>query len=129
MGQPGGIGPTPGGSPLGPGGAPAHDAFIGMSIPEAAKKRLAAVRKKLATQEIMTALEAGGLPSSKYTTVYAILSRRQKQVGDLINMKGDWALAEWYPNFVRGKGKPPKSSDDSEKEESNKAEKTEKATA
>ncbi len=33
-----------------------------------------------------------------YTTVYAILARRQKQVGDIVNMKGDWGLAEWYPN-------------------------------
>jgi hypothetical protein len=38
------------------------------------------------------------LPPSKYNTVYSILSRREKQVGDIINMKGDWALAEWYPN-------------------------------
>jgi len=92
-------------SPSGPGGGggyvggvPAHDAFIGMSIPEAAKKHLTAVRKKLSTQEIMTALESGGLPPSKYSTIYAILSRRENKVGDIINMKGDWALQEWYPN-------------------------------
>jgi hypothetical protein len=96
-----GAGPT--GGPTGGGGGysghtPAHDAFIGMSIPEAAKKHLTAVRKKLSTQEIMTALEAGGLPPSKYSTVYAILSRRENKVGDIINMKGDWALQEWYPN-------------------------------
>lgn len=29
----------------------------------------------------------------------AVLRRREKQVGDIINMKGDWALAEWFPNF------------------------------
>jgi len=93
-------------SPSGPGGgggyvggAPAHDAFIGMSIPEAAKKHLTAVRKKLSTQDLMTAMEQGGLPPSKYSTVYAILRRREKQVGDIINMKGDWALQEWYPNY------------------------------
>lgn len=81
------------------GGAPAHDAFIGLSIPDAAKKHLAATRKKLSTQDLMTALQAGGLPESKYSTVYAILRRREKQVGDIINMKGDWALQEWYPNY------------------------------
>ena len=101
-----GIAGQTGGAPFGgPGGgsyagsAPAHDAFIGMSIPEAAKKHLTAVRKKLSTQDIMTALEAGGLPPSKYSTVYAILRRRENQVGDIINMKGDWALQEWYPNY------------------------------
>jgi hypothetical protein len=87
-----------GGSPYG-GGTPAHDAFIGLSIPDAAKKHLKAVRKKLSTQDLMTALQAGGLPESKYNTVYTILRRREKQIGDLINLKGDWALQEWYPNY------------------------------
>jgi hypothetical protein len=100
MGQPGTAPSGPGGGGSGySGGAPAHDAFIGMSIPEAAKKHLTAVRKKLSTQDLMAAMEAGGLPPSKYSTVYAILRRREKQVGDIINMKGDWALQEWYPNY------------------------------
>lgn len=93
---------SPSGSPGGgisPTGKPAHDAFIGMSIPEAAKKHLTAVRRKLPTQELMNALTDGGLPESKYSTVYAILRRRERQVGDIINMKGDWALSEWYPNY------------------------------
>ena len=85
---PGGGGPTS----VGP------SAFLGMSIPDATKKYLSAVKQKKSTQEIIGALTAGGLPPSKYTTVYNILTRRQKQVGDIVNMKGDWALAEWYPN-------------------------------
>src|SRR5271165_1181698 len=97
LGQTAPSGPSGGGGGYS-GGAPAHDAFIGMSIPEAAKKHLTAVRKKLSTQELMTAMEAGGLPPSKYSTIYAILSRRENKVGDIINMKGDWALQEWYPN-------------------------------
>src|SRR5579863_5233967 len=99
MGQPGTSPSGPSGGGGYTGGAPAHDAFIGMSIPEAAKKHLTAVRKKLSTQELMTAMEAGGLPPSKYATVYAILSRRENKVGDIVNMKGDWGLAEWYPNY------------------------------
>ena len=102
------LGQSPAGGPAGPSGGggysgstPAHDAFIGMSIPEAAKKHLTTVRKKLSTQELMTAMEAGGLPPSKYNTVYAILRRRENQVGDIINMKGDWGLAEWYPSYRR----------------------------
>jgi hypothetical protein len=96
------------GSPSGPpgggghtGATPAHDAFIGLSIPEAAKKHLTAVRKKLSTQELMAAMEAGGLAPSKYNTVYAILRRREYVIGDIINMKGYWGLAEWYPNHRR----------------------------
>jgi hypothetical protein len=101
MGQPGTNPSGPAGGGGYSGSTPAHDAFIGMSIPEAAKKHLTTVRKKLSTQELMTAMEAGGLPPSKYNTVYAILRRRENQVGDIINMKGDWGLAEWYPNYRR----------------------------
>jgi len=99
-------GPAPGSSPSGGGPVingtkPAPDAFLGKSIPEAAKMYLASQRRKLSTQELMDAMEAGGLPGSKYATVYAILSRRENKVGDIINLKGDWALAEWYPNYVK----------------------------
>ncbi len=138
MGQPG-AGPTPG-TPGGGGGGgsysasapPPHDAFIGMSIPEATKKHLSTVRRKLSTQEIMSALESGGLPPSKYSTVYAVLRRREAQVGDIINMKGDWALQEWYPNYRKGKAKDAADADEGEaaKPEPNKAEPAKKeATA
>jgi hypothetical protein len=101
------------GSPLpGGGGTAIHgpSAFLGMSIPEATKKHLNAVKEKQSTQEIIEALTKGGLPPSKYTTVYNILTRRQKQVGDIVNLKGDWALAEWYPNhrFKAPKEQPDK---------------------
>jgi hypothetical protein len=93
--------PSGGGAPVINGAKPASDAFLGKSIPEAAKLYLASQRRKLSTQELMDALEAGGLPGSKYNTVYAILARRENKVGDIINMKGDWALSEWYPNYVK----------------------------
>jgi hypothetical protein len=89
--------------PIGPSGSIAPDAFLQMSIPDATKKYLGSTRQKQSTQAIIDALEKGGLPKSKYNTVYSILSRRQKQVGDIINMDGDWALAEWYPNYKRKK--------------------------
>jgi hypothetical protein len=98
--------PTPG-SPSGGGGGSiaggkiAPDAFLGKSIPEAAKMYLTNMRRKLSTQELMEAMESGGLPGSKYQTVYAILRRRENQVGDIVNIKGDWALAEWFPNYVK----------------------------
>lgn len=93
-------GATPSGG--GPAGKIAHDAFLQMSIPEATKKYLGVARQKKNTQAIIDALEQGGLPRSEYSTVYAVLRRREKQVGDIINIKGDWALAEWYPNYKRG---------------------------
>lgn len=93
--QSGNIGPNGGG-----GGSTTvgQSDYLGMSIPEATKKYLTAARQKRSTQDVMKALESGGLPESKYATVYSILRRREKQVGDIINMSGDWALAQWYPN-------------------------------
>jgi len=87
--------------PTGPAGKIPHDAFLGMSIPDATKKYLTIARQKKDTQAIIDALELGGLTRSVYATVYAVLRRREKQVGDIINIKGDWALAEWHPNYKK----------------------------
>lgn len=114
---------TPGNGPGGGGIKP--DAFLEMSIPDAAKKYLGMVRQKQSTQEVVDALQKGGLPPSKYNTIYSILSRRERQVGDIINMKGDWALAEWFPNYRKGKGKNAENGAADEKD----AKKDEKATA
>ncbi len=95
----------PTGTPGGGGGKIAPDAFFGKSIPEAAVIHLTNVRQKLTTQQLMDAMEAGGLPKSKYNTVYAILRRRENQVGDLVNMQGEWGLASWFPNRTKAKKK------------------------
>jgi hypothetical protein len=39
----------------------------------------------------------GGIRPNTFLKM-SILKRRSAQVGDIINMKGDWALTEWYPN-------------------------------
>lgn len=98
-----------GGSPSGPsgprGGGIRPDTFLKMSIPDATKTLLEMTREKQSTQAVIDALVKGGLPESKYNTVYSILARREKNVGDIINMRGDWALKEWYPNYRPGKAK------------------------
>jgi hypothetical protein len=75
------------------------DAFLSMSIPDATKKLLGMVKKKLSTQDVMKYLEMGGMPPLLYNTVYGVLRRRQNQIGDIVNMGGDWGLKDWYPNF------------------------------
>jgi hypothetical protein len=72
------------------------DTFYNMSIAEAAAKFLKMNKKPQATNTIIDALEMGGLRRSAYQTVYSILSRRQKVIGDIVNVNGDWALQEWY---------------------------------
>jgi hypothetical protein len=115
-----GGGPVKGGG--GPGSGIRPDTFLKMSIPDGTKKLLEMTREKQSTQAVMDALVKGGLPPSKYNTVYSILARREKNVGDIINMKGDWALAEWYPNYRKGKAKDTENGDNGRKD-------TEKATA
>jgi hypothetical protein len=113
-----GGGTAPSGGPGGGGIRP--DSFLKLSIPDATKKLLEITRTKQSTQEVIDALVKGGLPESKYNTAYSILARREKQVGDIINMKGDWALAEWYPNH-RPKAKKDAGDEKGAKKEGEKA--------
>ena len=102
----GGLGAISAPPPSGGGGVAtsthiASDAFFGKSIPEAAVTILQGQRRKMSTQSLMDTMVRGGLPSSKYNTVYSILRRRESQVGDLINLEGEWGLAAWYPNRAK----------------------------
>lgn len=105
---------------LGPG------AFLGMSIPEAAKKLLVARRQQMRTADILAELERGGLvltSADKLNTVGSILLRRFNTVGDIVRVaRGVWGLQEWYPGrrFVGSKGKPDDAAkgQDEEQEES-----------
>jgi hypothetical protein len=73
------------------------DTFYNLSFPEAAKKYLGMVNKKpQSTNAVIDALAKGGLSKAAYNTMYATLSRRSKDFGDIINVNGDWALPEWY---------------------------------
>lgn len=80
----------------------ASDAFLGMSIPEATKKLLTITRKRLSTPDVIKMLVQGGAPEPAYNTAYAVLRRRQMQVGDILNINGEWGLRDWTPNY-----KPP----------------------
>jgi len=72
------------------------DTFFGLSIGEGTKKFLRMKKRPATTQEICEALKEGGyLSDSKsfYSNVYATLRRRPA----FVNVKGKWALTEWYP--------------------------------
>ena len=84
----------------------AEDAFFGMTIPDATRKFLKMARKPQSAAEIARALEAGGMThQSKYlpNTVRTTLIRIAQSGGDLVQVKKDWALAEWYPGLRRKK--------------------------
>jgi DNA-directed RNA polymerase delta subunit len=74
------------------------DAFLSLTIPEAAIKYLGMVRSAQSAAQIWEALKQGGLPHTKYAAVYNALTRRQQQAGDILKLPdSNWGLAEWYP--------------------------------
>jgi|SRR5665213_239168 len=82
-------------------------AFLGMTIPEAAKKLLASRRQPLRNPEIAQAFKAGGVHMNSVSaanTIGSVLTRRAETVGDIVKVgRGTWGLKEWYPNRSFGK--------------------------
>jgi hypothetical protein len=79
--------------------------FTGKSIPEAAKLYLSMVNRKQTTKEIAAALEEGGLHTTADNfapTVEAGLNRASKKSGEIVRVKGQWALAAWYKGMRVG---------------------------
>jgi hypothetical protein len=75
----------------------ASDAFFDLSIGDAVVKFLKMVnRKPQSTKTIIKVLERGGLRGKTYASVYGVLSRRQSQERDVVNVNGDWGLKSWY---------------------------------
>ncbi|HXT62906.1 MAG TPA: hypothetical protein VN696_07715 [Pyrinomonadaceae bacterium] len=102
-------------------------AFLRLSIADATKKFLDMVKTKQSVPQITQALEKGGLPPAKTNTVYAVLRRRESDIGDIIRLGDEWALAEWYPNnpnLRKRTEKPTKSGKKRSKKKAPKAAKT-----
>lgn len=92
------LGPTSGTSRVRGSQDIAVDAFLGLTIAEAAVTYLALVRTAQSVAQIWEAIKKGGLPHTKYNAVYNALNRRETQEGDVARLPdGTWGLAEWYP--------------------------------
>lgn len=81
-------------------------AFLGKSIPEAAKLCLQIVKKKMTTREIAESLKKGGIETTAKTSfpsiVHSILLRATRSgLGILKLDRSHWGLAEWYPSGMR----------------------------
>ena len=76
--------------------------YLGLSIPDAAKKLLSIEKQALGNADIAKALQAGGVvmnSSDPANTIGSVLTRRFNTVGDIVRVgRGIWGLAEWYPN-------------------------------
>jgi DNA-directed RNA polymerase delta subunit len=76
----------------------AGDAFLGLTIGEAAVAYLTLVRTAQTVAQIWEAIKKGGLPHTKYNATYNALNRREMQEGDLARLPdGTWGLSKWYP--------------------------------
>lgn len=87
-------------------------AYLGMSIPEAAKKLLASRRQPLKNPDIAAAFKAGGLhlnSKDPVNTIGAVLTRRADEIGDIVKVdRGTFGLKEWYPGRSFKRDKPEK---------------------
>lgn len=75
------------------------DAYSQMSMPDAIRKYLKTAKKPQSAKSITEALKSGGLTSmaqSLSNNVYAVLRRMEKETGDIVRVKKEWGLAEWY---------------------------------
>jgi hypothetical protein len=83
------------------------DSFFGLGLIEAAKKYLGMIRKPQSTTQIAEALQAGGFHTASKNfknTVTSVLHRHSASIGDIIRVKKEWGLAEWYPGLKKGRG-------------------------
>jgi hypothetical protein len=96
------------------GGEVPAGAFLGKSIPDAAKLYLAIVKKKQTSREIADALKRGGMESTSknfYGNVHSILDRARKANMGIVKLdRSYWGLAEWYPAGLRSTVIPDKRS-------------------
>lgn len=107
----GGAATTPAATPAGqvsPTDGPG--AYLGLSIPDAARKLLTTRRQPMSNADIYAGLKAGGLhmnSADPLNTIGSVLTRRFNVVGDIVRVqRGIWGLQEWYPNRNFKKKKP-----------------------
>lgn len=96
------------------------DTFFNLSIPDAARKLLTMRKRAQTTQEITSALEAGGFKHQSEAfgnTVGSVLNRIDKAGGDIVKVgRAKWGLAAWYPNGKRKRNGNKNETDDSPEE-------------
>ncbi len=81
-------------------------AFLGKSIPEAARLCLQIVKRKMTSREISDALKKGGIETTASnfpSLVHSILTRASsKSPSEILKLdRSFWGLASWYPAGVR----------------------------
>jgi hypothetical protein len=84
-----------------------HDAFFGLTIPDAARKYLASVKGTRPHPDLCDALLRGGFKTSA-TNFREVVRSTLGRHPDFVKINGQWGLREWYPG--RGGGRKAKRS-------------------
>jgi hypothetical protein len=84
-------------------------AFLGKSIPDAAKLYLEIVKKKQTSKKIADALQKGGMETNSKNfqqMVHSVLDRARKATNSgIVKLdRSHWGLATWYPASLRSAG-------------------------
>jgi len=91
------------------GGEVPAGAFLGKSIPDAAKLYLEIVKKKQTSKEIADALQKGGMETTSKNfqqMVHSVLDRARKASNSgIVKLdRSHWGLATWYPASLQSAG-------------------------
>jgi hypothetical protein len=80
-------------------------AFLNMSIPEAIRLFLSAIKRKQTAREIAVALKDGGMESmaANWETTVTGALHRLKTAGAVLRFKDGWGLADHYPESLRAR--------------------------
>jgi hypothetical protein len=73
-----------------------HDAFFGLTIPDAARKYLASVKSTKPHPDLCDALLRGGFKTSA-TNFREVVRSTLGRHPDFVKINGQWGLREWYP--------------------------------
>ncbi|MGA8433113.1 MAG: hypothetical protein WB729_25045 [Candidatus Sulfotelmatobacter sp.] len=87
-----------------------HDAFFGMTVPEAARKYLSWGGRKVTKPhpELCDAMLEGGF-QTKADNFREVVRSTLGRHPDFVKIKGQWGLREWYPGYTGGR-KPKRAS-------------------
>jgi hypothetical protein len=72
-----------------------HDAFFGMSLPDAARKYLSVVKKTVPHPQLCDALLDGGFKTSA-TNFREVVRSALSRHPDFVKINSQWGLSEWY---------------------------------
>jgi hypothetical protein len=94
-----------------------HDAFFGMTIPDAARKYLTwgGSRKTKSNADLCDGLLAGGFQTSAANFAESVRSTLSRN-NDFVKIQGQWGMREWYGDRAARRPRKPVTADEQQPE-------------